>query len=67
MLIISYMDRTAVFGFLGCVIATLISMYYIQFRTNGFFLILIPMWGLVMGVAVGRVVDVYDEKPKKKK
>ena len=50
------MDRTFLYGVMGLFSATLFSLFLRNYQPNPFLLILLPMWGLIMGVAIARVV-----------
>ena len=60
------MDRNVIYGAVGCFVGTILSMYIIKYNPHTFLLIVLPMWGLVMGISIARTVNVYSEKPKKK-
>jgi hypothetical protein len=51
------MERGLLFGTIATFAATITSMILIEYNTNPILLILLPLWGLVMGIAVSRVVD----------
>lgn len=55
------MERTTIYGVVGCFLATAFSVYLNKFQSNTVLLILIPMWGLVIGIAVARVVNSREE------
>lgn len=50
------MNEQVIYGASGCFIGTLISLILIQFNPQPILLILLPMWGLVMGIAIFRVL-----------
>ena len=51
------MDRPLVYAAVGCFIGTLASMLFNRYTTDPFLLFLFPMWGLILGVSIARVVD----------
>ena len=64
------MERVSIYALVGCFVATLISLFLNSHQENKVILILLPMWGLVLGIAVARVVNsgekTIEEKPKRK-
>jgi hypothetical protein len=53
-----FMERNLAFGATGCFAATLISIFLIEYKPNPLIPVLLPMWGLVLGVAIARVADI---------
>ena len=50
------MDKDVVYGASGCLLATLLSLFLIKYNPNILILVLLPMWGLIFGIALGRAV-----------
>ena len=61
------MDRNVIYGAIGCFVGTMLSMYIVKYNPHAFLLIVLPMWGLVMGISVARTVNVYSSKKPRKK
>lgn len=61
------MEKSLVYGSLGCFVGTLISLFVIRFNPQPVLLVLLPMWGLVMGVSISRVVSSKEKEEKKSK
>ena len=55
------MERNLSYGAVGCFAATLFSIFLIKYNPNPFLLVLLPMWGLVFGVALARVITMEKE------
>ena len=51
------MQRNLSFGAIGTFAATILAILLIRYKPNPVLLIILPMWGLVIGVAVARVVS----------
>ena len=54
------------YGSLGCFIATLLAMFLIKYNPNPILLVLLPLWGLIFGVALANVIARSSEKKVKK-
>ncbi len=46
------------FGAIGTFAGTIFSMILIEYNTQPLLLVLLPMWGLVFGSALAKVIDV---------
>jgi len=46
------------FGAIGCFIGTILAIFIFPFWyiTNPFFVLLLPMWGMIMGTSIGATV-----------
>ena len=55
------MNRPLMYTIAGGFIGTILSLFLSNYRTNPFLLFLIPMWGMVLGVSLARVVGLYKE------
>ena len=53
------MTRVLIYAIAGCFIGTVASLALNQYNPSPFLLFLIPMWGMVLSVAVARVVNLY--------
>jgi ascorbate-specific PTS system EIIC-type component UlaA len=58
------MDTSVTYGTAGCFIGTILSMLIIKYNPNPFILVILPMWGLVMGIAVAKVMDIKSKKAR---
>lgn len=50
-------ERGLIYGAAGCFAATICAMVLVRYNPNPILLVLLPMWGLVFGVALAKVVD----------
>ena len=51
------MEKGILFATGGCFIGTLVSIFMFPYwyATNPFFLLLIPMWGMILAITIGAV------------
>jgi xanthosine utilization system XapX-like protein len=61
------MDEHVIYGASGCFIGTLVSLILIQFNPQPILLILLPMWGLLMGISISRVLPTKPVAARKKR
>ena len=55
------MERIFLFTAGGCFVGTMVSLFLNQYNPSPFLLFLLPMWGMVLGVSIARVVNLYKE------
>lgn len=60
------MERTISYGAAGCFIGTVAALVLFKYNSNAFLLFLIPMWAMIFGIAVARVVNVRGVEKKEK-
>lgn len=58
------MGKTLVYGVAGCFLATMLAVYLNKTASNFLLLLLMPMWGLVLGISTGRVASSRIEEPQ---
>lgn len=61
------MERNLLYAAIGCFAGTLFSMFLIQYNQEPILLILLPMWGLVLGISIARVVILEKETGKRRR
>ena len=59
------METNLLYASIGTFAGTIFSIFLMNYNPNPMLLVLLPMWGLVFGVSLAKVV--YMEQPKKKK
>ena len=55
------MNRPLLYTITGGFAGTILSLLLSSYKTTPFLLFLVPMWGMVLGVSLARVVDLYKE------
>ena len=60
------METTLLYGTIGAFAATIFSMFLINYNPHPMLLVLLPMWGLVFGISIAKVV-LMEDQPKKRK
>ena len=56
-----FMDKNLLFGAGGCFVGTILALFLIKYNPKPILLVILPMWGLVLGASISRTV------PEKKK
>ena len=61
------MEKNLIYGTTGCFVGTLIGLFAVKYNPQPIILVLLPMWGLVMGVSIARVIPEKTVSKKRKK
>ena len=51
------MERTLIYAAAGCFVGTAASILLHPYKSDPFLLFLFPLWGLILGVSIARVID----------
>jgi len=54
------MDKIISYGVIGVFLGTAASLFLNQYQSNPFLLFLLPMWGMVLSIAVARVINLHE-------
>jgi xanthosine utilization system XapX-like protein len=60
------MDRKLLYAVAGCFVGTLASIFLNDYKPDPFLLFLLPLWGLILGVSIARVIDMYNPPEESK-
>jgi len=51
------MDDNFKYALIGCFVGTIVSLGMYKLNSNPFLLFLMPMWGMILAIAIAKVVN----------
>lgn len=61
------MDKNLSYGTAGCFAGTILAFIAIMYNPNPVLVVILPMWGMIMGVSISRVVKSSNKTKKSRK
>ena len=61
------MDKNISYGAAGCFAGTLLAFIAIVYNPSPVLVVILPMWGMVMGVSIARVMKTSKKTKKSRK